>query len=1115
MLDNENLAANVLRTPAILQSKVLQDISSRFDGGVASYDPNNAFVMMLDTQASLTSQFVRQEDTKYQAIYPRRAQTGEELYSFMSDYDYLNITASPASIRMRLVLNRDDIVARSTSYDDNYNATVISENTVFTMGSRTFGLYYPIKMLVNKVTQVITVTYDSTVANPLQTLSTNQLYSVSEYSAYGLNLIEIVFDTYQFTRTRYTATVDPEVGFTSKIQFTDKFYAARVYTLFNGVWTELSYTLSQIVYDVNTPTAMLTLLLDENTVTVSIPQIYFANNLVGSDIRVDLFTTEGVLNVTIPAEDASSIQVNYDLANATYADALQQPKTQIIAPYEATSIVGGANPLTFEQLRTGVVNGTLNGGIPITSMQIEAAVNKYGYKLVRYLDNITTRIFFALSTMTTANTNRIIPVTVSGIRLTNDYLNGDPSTILQFEDGMVTILPTTLFKYSPTADLSIPVTDDESEMLSTMTKSELVTYLNGNMYTRQPFHLILDTGSKSPQAKTINMMAPEMTNLQFISENAHSAAQMSVTSSVITHQASGTGGYIIKLGVKKSDALKGISDSDLLVMLIATTATGSTTYLQAEYLNTTSDGLAVYSCVLPTNYYITMGGSFRTKMTSPTTGLVVDSDIPLTTVFDIRLGGKQSLFPTVSNDVTLTAGMPLGFTDYLIFSKQKMTIAFAKDLSPLIYNIVDTTWGGTAYQTYTQNQYATNPYPIYATDASGVPLYKAGASSNGLIQIFPAGSPTVTGQPFRLTVQQSQASASPTITVDDVVGVYVGMPIQGQGIPTNTVVKSINASANTITMSAPPAAALVSGTVVILPNANVTTPIVGSDVASGSNTLTVAWNTSLYAGMSVFGFGIPQGTVVTKVAKSGTNATVSISNNTSAIVPANSTVLFLNTVGPRFVTHYAGDKVLMANGQPQTITEATNVYRIQATQFDARLYASEDANDIAYLATLPATLTSMSQSLDPIRNDLMEETYLYYKPFRTMGSATFNLGNGKSTTLDLGMGFQVTLYVDAPTYKNNNLKSVLKSTVISTINTCLTQTVISIEDISSQIKTALADSVKAIAMAGINGDETLRTISPATPDTAPNLALVLDQAEDGTLRMSPNVTITYVLSPDE
>lgn len=1111
MFDDASFGPRALANPGILQSAALNEIQARLGGTYVIADPNNGFSILSEMASSCTAQFSRALDARLDAIYPVRAQSAQDLYAFMSDLDYVNLTASPCELMVVLVLGRQELIDKSVSFNKDYNAVIIPQTTVFTVGSRKFGLYYPIQILINKITNVFTVLYDLSVSNPLMPMSSNIPYAVTEYTQAGNDMISMVFPIYQFATTIKNEAIPLTTGWSKTYTYTDQFYAARVFTYVNNNWVEMTYTLSQMAYDPTIPTAILTLDEDVSTISVQIPQIYFTNNQIGSQLKIYFYTTQGALNESIPVADAASIQVNFDVSSSAYAAALNQPSIFALTPYQQTSLVGGANAMPFATLRERVISGTLYDITPVNNIQLTAVAKKYGFTLTKYIDNIDTRIYFAGAPLTTTD-QRIVPLTVNGILINSSVLGGDPSTILKFDDGLVTILPNTLFQYSSTTSLSTPLSNAQVNRLKAMTVSDYVTEMNTQIYTQQPFHIVLNTNAKYPQAITYNLMNPVMTSLLFIKENVNSAAQMTITNAEIVHNAQGVGGYTITMGVKRSNAIINTDPTYFKVVLMAQSQSDTNVAIEAQYMSTdSSTGLDLYSVYIPMNYHISEDDYFEAPFGS-LNGAPIVSAFPLTTTFDVRLMVAQSLYPSVVQDALMAQNLPSTYNTYLVTTQQSMTIQFGQNLSNVIYNITDTTWGTTVYATWPTDVAYTYPADVYMTDAQGNFIHRIttinGVASVHLVKLHSKGDAVYSGQNISVSLTQSYLTNATTLSVSSVSGVLIGSLIYGLGIAVGTTITAINGSV--LTLSQPTTAANTLGATITIDNQIVTTTLSQAS-ATGSKTLTLTSTAHIVPGMVIYGLDFAPGTTVTAV--TATTVTVSATTATSGIA-AGTVVTFLNPNGPLSYQHRQGSIRTDANNLPIETSGRQNVYRVTALQIDARLYASQAANDVAYINTLPQTITQNALALNPIRNELLEQTYLYYTPNRTMGLANFSTGNNATMQYNLGVSLTLVFYVSEAVRNNTDLCALIQTQTLSLLSTYMTtNTLISTNDIGTMLKTAFVGTVDAIDVSGLDNLDSVKTLCVAESGVQMSLAYILTVEPDGTTSMQPNVTMSFMITP--
>ena len=1115
MFEDSTLGAQFLGNPQALQYQILNEITSRLNGNtVPVASSNNAFCVLLDASAGLTTQFVSQENSKFNALYPQRANFASQLYPHLSDFDYVNLTATPASLNFNMVLDKTWVVNKAVSYNENYSLLRIPADTIFQLGTRNFGIYYPIDIRVNKSNNLISVYYNIETLNPLKTYSSNLLSNVGSYTQNGVNYFQFAFQTWQFTVTEYNYTTSLSSGFSETISFNNQFYAARVFYLNeNETWTEMQYSLSQMIYNQNTPTAIFTVLNEKNELVIDIPQIYFDNSQLSTSFKVQVYTTEGYINEPISPENAQHMQVKINTNESEYSAPFRDPPTLFVLPYGNNTILGGTDGQNLMAMKQQIVTGSLYKSVPISQSELTALVANSGFNLYKYLDNITDRIYYATSPLTFSSGDPV-PVVVSPVVFTTASLNGQVSTILPFDDNLYTVLPTTVFTYSSETNNSTPLTDNEVSSLQGMSPSELISTINTTVHTRQPFHLVLNTSNKYPSATLFNLMNPTSSNFMFLSENPNMASILTVTSTGMGHLENGTGGFVVQASVTYTSPLKDIPKEDLSIFFFTQDKSERTIYFQASYLTTTTPTSSVqmasdiYSATIVTNYNITTDGYLCISALDGE-GNQVDAFISLSQTWYTVGCINSSSSSITSIDTTYTPPYvvpPAILQNWVVTSQQSCTLTFGINLENLINANVNTTWGETVFQTYPTTVYRTYGKDVYLTDSQGNFVIQTNPTKNTveLVKLHSAGDKVLSEQNVQVTITETPLHLSSTISVNSVEAVLVGSSIRGVGIPVDAIVTAVDTAANTITLSQTPTS-ITAGTVLTLPTINANTT---STDASTTTTIDVDSTDNFLVGMTIVGFGIPSNTTITAVG----NKQLTLS---STVDVTSGTYLYaFNNNGPYEVLHQAGDVMLGPNNQPIQLTPPTNVYGVELIQFDARIYEITDPQNSNYVEGLPTLLTSSAQQLNSVRDVLLERTQLYYKPLRSLGSAQFNIGNGKTVEMSLGISLTVTYYVTSNIKQNQILCNQITQLTIESIGNYLTNNrVYSTEDITTLLKQHFETNIISLAVSGFWNDSQYRFISIDDSSVVPCLAYNLKQSISNEMDLVPDVTVIFELAP--
>lgn len=1113
MFDSSSFTTDMISNPSLLATTIIDAMEASDTSGTLSInDPNNGFVMQLFANLCIFSKFSEKIDYTTAFYYSQRARDSKQLYAHLSEFDYVNLMAKPATVPFVFAMTKDWIISNSVYYDTNYNKLQIPANSSINMGGITYSMYYPIDILVNRNTGAISAFYNTDSTTSLNTLEYNMLLSTSEYTRNGLNWYQIQFNMYQFTRTTTTYPVGSASGFIKTISYDDKFYALKVYQLASDAvtWTEIPVTLDKMYYDYKTPTALIKLQTDLSQVEVEIPQIYFDNNQISTNIKLELYSTKGSVNYSVSYADATNLTANFMTSASAYSAPLDQMPSYVLLP-ATTEIAGGSDPMTYDEIRNAVVYRELYDRVANTPIELKEAGAKLGFDLYKVTDDLLKRMYYASNVLVDSN-GIILPTFTGSILLSGDNLSEDPSTIYSFSDGYYTLLPTTTFKVPNNGTTCVPLTNGEVSTIAGLSKADLVTELNKGTYVRQPFHITLLTTPKSPVVNTYNLMSPTMDSLSFISENAHSAPQMSATACSISHQSSGTGGYLLNVQITRSSNIVGSDVTNFRVLLTCRDKLGRLVYFPLSYISSSS-GDDVWQMVLATSYHITNDNYISVMMYNDSDQLV-EVEISLNQTFDILTMFVNSFDTTIPVDNTLNGLLPSSFINsFVVMAHQKMSLTLGTNLSNVIYCGVNTTWGSDVYKTVDSTVYYTTDVPIYQTNETGVMEARYNSTTHAVevatlynIGDTPASTDDITLVTNGITSIPSSGTTT-TLNISDTTGVLVGMSIRGTNIPVGSKVTAKTSSSVTIDQLITVSIPINSNLICTNPNLKIRTSAVQSALGK---ILTVASTTGMIVGQSVIGLNIPTGAVIESV-DSSTQFKISIP--TTVLVANNTLLTIINKTAHGVIKYHQGEVERDPTGNPIVLVSAKNQYRIPAILFDGRLFASEDPSDKTLVSNIYQRLQNYANQIKNIDADLPENSDVYYKPVRTMGYATFGIGDSKTISIPLELSFVADIYVSLDVYNNTKLKTSMENTTFGLINAYIQGSTISISDLSKIIKDSLGSNVNDVELSGIDGDDNLKLIALEQNEVKPCAQYKLVLNSDNSISRVPDITINWKISP--
>ena len=735
-------ASSFMNNPMAIQRSILNDYERRVEGDdqPVVVDPNNTFSFLLEAFGRTVAEASNATDAKLNSLYPKRAMVTQDLYHHLSDFDYVGFYSTPAPLKMSLMLHKTFIINNAVPVPDtNYSLVVIPADTRFTVGRYTMGLYYPIHIRVNNITKTVSAVYDTSETNPLYSLDTNSI-SVKNTSFGGIELISLEFTTHQFSKHIFNESIKPELGFTKKYKHPDRFYAVRITDKKSG--KELSYTMSDQAYDLQRPTVKLRVYPEEQSISLSIPQIYLNEGKISNQIRVEILTTLGALDTSLAHLELDDIEANFALdvpgTELKYTQFLKNIPTLILVPAE-TRLVGGSDGYTFNQMKDRVIYRSGDVKVPTTRMELEKFIQDRGFDNYQVkVDNLTDRRYHVHRPVKLGDEELSI---IDGSLTLSFEDQGFNSNIIRHQDQTITILPTTVFKYSSDTQTFLPLTDEQQKFLNEATPRQLVDHLNDSPYYVSPYHYSINAETRYARCTPYDLLTTYTNQVVFEEENIHLSTQLNVVSTDVKHLGSGSNSYQLRVGVQRSPDIANTPSDDINIFLTITTPEGWVIGKRGTYSGT-YDGVDVYDFKLETNYQITDDRIVLTNFMRRSTE-EGNYHVGLTGKMRIATFIKKSQYPDVPQNHNimnqLISNQP---EQWLAVSLQQFDYRIGENLGDVIDSNFLTTWRGQEYQRHPVDVPLTYEYDVYETNADGTLKYEIDAAGEVILnKLHAAGDP--------------------------------------------------------------------------------------------------------------------------------------------------------------------------------------------------------------------------------------------------------------------------------------------------------------------------------------------------------------------------------------
>lgn len=602
-------ALNFKSNPSLIQQYILNYLQGITNGQVDIVDPTNPFVFLLEASVVNSAAAMQETIIALQKQYISLAKSSKDLYMHMSNSEYIDVFSTPAAGIFNFLINKEEVIKNAVPVPGQaYSKVTIAANSFVTVSNYTFTLLYPIDILYYNNGSFL-VQLDTSRPNSIQPISSFIIPHTTITDPSGTQWLQFNFTINQFVINSEQYTLTENEYFKEIIPFNNLFYYCRVFYLDTNTldWVEMYTTYTDQVFSPNTPTALIRIL--NGIVEVEIPSIYYTNGLIESNIRIDVYTTLGNMDVNMAGYNVTEYTsqftaVNqYRINNNPYVSAMSAVS---FLWYSTDVISGGSNAIPFTQLQAIKVNNALNGRLlPITNAQAQQFLSYQGFTLVPNIDVVTNRQFKAIAPPPASSNESLVPTlntTVLSTLINLSNIANDNRVITY--SGVIIITPETVF-INNNGQVTF-ITTSQRKQLNSLSNNNLVDNFNTVEYLYTPFYYMINNSTNQLITRAYWMNSPSMQNLNFISNNLTSGHKVSTESFTITKQPSTIfSGYLVSITCSADAAFLKLNPNQVFCQL-AYIPVGQTTYsymtVNAEPTLSSSGGF-VFNFYISTNFY--------------------------------------------------------------------------------------------------------------------------------------------------------------------------------------------------------------------------------------------------------------------------------------------------------------------------------------------------------------------------------------------------------------------------------------------------------------------------------------------------------------------------------
>lgn len=704
-----------LLNPSSMIDVSIDALNEILEGRYEVMNATNPFMFLLEASTANCSAAVQEHQSLLRYAYKEMADDSEGLYRFMSDDDYVGRFATPGGAPFVFALRKDEILARAVAVPNtNIRKLTIPRNTRIVVGDVPFGFQYPIEIRVMSHGG-LQIVYNVDKPSPLYSLTSN-IVDWSVVNSPDGEFVLIRPYVYQFALKTHEEVLNSATAFSKSFDFTDKFYHCRVYISKDSkTWTEIATTHSDQTYDPTKLTATLKVL--DGKVRVEIPLIYYSTGLATGNLRVDVYSTKGEIDMELGGYTVNSFQASwYDYDNddnGIYSAPLSLLTN--LAVFSEGTAVGGTNGIDFETLKDRVTSTSPDDGIAVSPAQLEVKLAERGYGSVLNIDDMDTRIYLATRALPNPKKNEI----VSGANCTVDLFATRIDELVEYptvvDNGpRVTIKPDTLFKYAD--GKVVLVKSNELQQLANASLEARANYINTRDYLYTPFHYVLDTTQDFFDCRGYYFDTPSVVSRNFLSEN--DTAEMEVATSTVTISKEEYGFRLLVL-TRSGDSYRKLPDNKVRCQLaFQPVGESQRAYMDGTLLSKVEEE-RVWEFKITTNYDV----DYLEALTLTSFSMFEDDSGKFSTLlsglFDIFHITVENRLPTYElSDLDNLVNDDLLPLDYMAVTRDQIRLEFGKVLRNLWSN-ARAVVTEEDYAKYTENVPDYWERNEYETDATG------------------------------------------------------------------------------------------------------------------------------------------------------------------------------------------------------------------------------------------------------------------------------------------------------------------------------------------------------------------------------------------------------------
>jgi len=679
------------------------------DKGIEILDATNPFTSLMEMSVRNTIDFTTSLELVHRKIMPASARTEEDILRHISVTDVDNLFTTPAKGYLRCLIPVNEIKDKAYYGDKSYKFALSKYSTI-TVDSINFTLLADIEVTLTELENGFV---NSFVEHKV-TDTTKEFKDIGVIPSFitqdGDNIDWLVFNVpvAQLTVSNYATTISRSIEYNVELQLNGEQYHSielEYYDTSTGEYKLMDTLYTESQYLPTKPTAYVK--VGETSINIVIPNRYIDLNLIGSEIRIILFTTRGKVKVFL--DKYTTDDYKFKLVTVEATDLVSLANNLPILFTGSGVIDGGTNKSRIKDLKNKVIYRTAGHiDIPITEKQLFEKGRQYGLQIYKVTDSILERVYTATTDGINSNkVNNTFETPVYNIDTIIDTAEKDSfqDTIVH-NDKYLCVNPYTLF-HRDKNNIYRPISKVEASLYSSVDRT-IANLLNERDILYTPYKYIINKDVNSLDVSIYDISNPKIDKLHILSKNTYINANVNIVSHEIFKINNNKYGIYFQL--KGNDDYGIISENTKMAMRLKSAIDGNNIYLFS--IRDMDKTLERYpSAEEPLHYFEIEVDNFIDKdnninilngvseYNDKLINILSDIDIILYTDNNGVIGNIDTRAKNYSNQIELYFGEP---KDYIVFTIESAELRLATRLKYL-WNKTITVPNNRVYKKYTSD----------------------------------------------------------------------------------------------------------------------------------------------------------------------------------------------------------------------------------------------------------------------------------------------------------------------------------------------------------------------------------------------------------------------------